>query len=81
VKGLILSRLNRVECGNLGDCKSVGSGVFELRFDLGPGYRVFFCHKNKMIYILGGSIKKSQKNAIKKAVKLKGEILKWKKTN
>ena len=30
---------NRVEAGNLGDCKPVGQGVTELRLDFGPGYR------------------------------------------
>ena len=32
----------RIESGNLGDHKSVGSGVWELRLDFGPGYRVYF---------------------------------------
>lgn len=32
-KAKIRARLDRVEAGNLGDCKSVGNGVFELRID------------------------------------------------
>ena len=36
----IVARLNRVALGNLGDVKSVGSGVSELRFAFGKGYRV-----------------------------------------
>lgn len=33
-------RIARMAAGNFGDCKSIGKGVFELRIDYGPGYRV-----------------------------------------
>lgn len=38
--------------GNLGDYKSVGSGVFELRIDSGPGYRVYFAESETTIVLL-----------------------------
>ena len=34
----IRARLERLEDGNLGDCQSVGEGVFELRIHFGAGY-------------------------------------------
>ncbi len=36
----IAHRIRSAEHGNFGDCESVGSGVFEVRVHVGPGYRV-----------------------------------------
>ncbi len=48
----ILVRLDRVRLGSLGDWKSVGEDVQELRIDIGPGYRVYFGQDAKSIVIL-----------------------------
>ncbi len=37
----ILARIVRVQAGNRGDWKALGAGLFELRIDTGPGYRVY----------------------------------------
>ena len=37
----IAARILRMQAGNRGDWKAVGEGVFELRIDTGPGYRVY----------------------------------------
>ena len=37
----IAARVLRMQAGNRGDWKTVGGGVFELRIDTGPGYRVY----------------------------------------
>ena len=52
----INARIRRIEeNGNYGDCEPVGSGVFELRFDFGPGYRVYFgIDANEIILLCGG---------------------------
>jgi putative addiction module killer protein len=62
----IISRLERVEDGNFGDCEPVGGGVFELRFiRTGPGYRVYFGGHDDMVIILGAGTKHSQAEDIK----------------
>ena len=67
-KAYILTRLTQVEGGNLGDFKSVGNGVLEMRIDYGPGYRLYFAKDGEAIVILliGGN-KSSQDYDIIKA--------------
>ena len=65
----IRSRLRRTEeSGNLGDHWSVGDGVFELRLQFGPGYRIYFgIIRNDTILLLRGGDKGSQRQDIAKA--------------
>jgi len=46
------ARLRRVTQGNLGDYRSIGEGVFELRIDYGPGYRIYFGQLGSTIVLL-----------------------------
>jgi putative addiction module killer protein len=65
----IETRLDRVLLGNLGDHHSVGEGVSELRFSFGPGYRIYYgLTEHKIILLLCGGDKSSQKKDIKKAI-------------
>ncbi len=68
----ILKRLMRISSGdNLGDFKSVGGGIFELRFHLNKGYRVYFMRKGEtIIVLLAGGSKATQERDIEKAKKL-----------
>jgi putative addiction module killer protein len=61
-------RLTRVKNGNLGDCSSVGDGVFELRFKNHSGFRVYFGYDgDTIIIILNGGDKDTQNRDIEKA--------------
>ncbi|MBV9387282.1 MAG: type II toxin-antitoxin system RelE/ParE family toxin [Chroococcidiopsidaceae cyanobacterium CP_BM_ER_R8_30] len=58
---IVQGRLARIRAGNFGDWKSVGSGVFELRIDYGPGYRVYFGRSGTTLVILiAGGDKRTQ---------------------
>ena len=48
----INARILRLAFGNLGDAKPVGEGVSEMRIDYGPGYRVYFTRRQRVIIVL-----------------------------
>ena len=58
----IAARLARMGAGNFGDCKPLSSGVWELRIDHGPGYRVYYAKAGKAIVLLliGGDKRRQQ---------------------
>ena len=61
-------RIARLRLGNLGDSKSVGQGVYELRVHFGPGYRIYYgLDGKKLVLLLCGGDKKTQKKDIEKA--------------
>lgn len=64
----IRNRLKRVESGNLGDYRSVGEGICELRIDYGPGYRIYFGQiGSTIVLLLCGGDKSTQEQDIIKA--------------
>ncbi len=55
------ARLARVRLGNVGDAHAVGRGVWELRLDYGPGYRVYYARSGPTtLLLLGGGDKTTQ---------------------
>jgi putative addiction module killer protein len=64
----IVRRIKRAAAGNFGGSKSVGGAVSELRIDHGPGYRVYYTRRGKVVVILlCGGDKRTQNKDIRKA--------------
>ena len=71
----IARRMERASAGNLGDIKSVGHGVSEMRIDVGAGYRIYFTIRDRMLLILlAGGNKSTQDADIRRAVTLVKEV-------
>jgi putative addiction module killer protein len=73
-KAAIVLRLKQVSVGQWGDVKSVGGGVSELRWHIGPGYRVYSTRQgDRIVLLLAGGDKTSQARDIAKAKALAKE--------
>jgi putative addiction module killer protein len=69
---VIMLRLDKVERGTLGDTRSVGEGVSELRIDHDAGYRIYYGligRRGEIVVLLNGGEKKTQEADIKQAKK------------
>lgn len=67
----VLTRIDRLEDGNPGNVRSVGEGVFEMKIDFGPGYRVYYIPRGQeiqeIIVLLCGGDKSTQEKDIRRA--------------
>lgn len=71
----IAARLRRVELGNFGDVKPVGSGVSGLRIDYGPGYRVYLTQRGlEVVILLAGGDKRTQSKDIEAAIEMAKQL-------
>jgi putative addiction module killer protein len=62
---IVARRIRRIAMGNLGDVKSLGDGISEVRIHHGPGYRVYFTRRgDTVIVLLCGGDKGSQSRDI-----------------
>ena len=61
--------------GSFGDQESVGDGVFELKIDYGPGYRVYYKKvMGNVVVLLCGGDKSTQEADIKRAKDILREL-------
>ncbi len=76
----IFARMDAAREGNFGDCRSVGEGVFEMRIDVGAGYRVYYAREDILVYLLlAGGDKRTQETDIRSAKKIWQQIQEEKK--
>ena len=71
-EAVILKRLARMRSGNFGDCKQIKGvrGIYELRIDYGPGYRIYYGKSGTtVVVLLVGGCKGSQSRDIAKATR------------
>lgn len=75
IKIKVLARLDRVENGNFGDFKQIGSNLFELRFFFGSGLRIYYTiQESRVLFLLAGGNKSTQSKDIERAAELLNEL-------
>ena len=68
IRSRVRARLDRVMTGNFGDIKLVATGIWEMRFHFGPGYRAYFgLDGTVLVILLCGGDKSTQDSDIKRA--------------
>jgi len=67
----IVARLRQAEAGNLGDWGAIHGGLSEIRIHFGPGYRLYFTRRGRvLVVVLCGGNKTTQARDIKRALGL-----------
>ena len=63
-------RIQRLSRGLFGNTKYLQDGVHELKFDFGPGYRIYFGKDgSRIVLLLCGGDKSTQKKDVRNAIK------------
>ena len=73
----INARLRNVSLGNMGDTRTVGDGLVEMRLHHGPGYRLYCLRDGDSVVVLCGGDKGSQQRDIERAGRLATD---WRRT-
>jgi len=70
-KARLIRRIEKAARGSLGDVRSLGGGIYEMREFFGPGWRMYYTIRgHTLIIMLGGGNKSTQTADIQKATKL-----------
>ena len=65
---IIRLRITQLRKGNFANCESLKGGLFEMKIDSGPGYRIYFAKvDNETVLLLWGGTKRKQDRDIEKA--------------
>lgn len=68
VRARVRTRIDRIVRGNFGDSRHLAEGVYELRLDFGPGYRIYYGRAGPVVVILlCGGDKSTQRADIDRA--------------
>lgn len=71
----IAARLRQAEAGSLGDWQPIEGGISEMRVHYGPGYRLYFVRRGRvLIVLLNAGDKSTQKRDIRHALKLASQL-------
>lgn len=63
--------IERMRFGNFGNSKPIGQGLSELKINYGAGFRIYYKNEhNKIVILLCGGDKSTQKDDIVKAYKI-----------
>jgi len=63
--------IERMRFGNFGNSKPIGQGLSELKINYGAGFRIYYKNEhNKIVILLCGGDKSTQKDDIVKAHKI-----------
>jgi putative addiction module killer protein len=72
---VIVKRIRSMSLGSLGETRSLMDGLFEAKIRYGPGFRLYFVNKGtKIIVVLCGGDKSTQKQDVKRAREMAKEI-------
>lgn len=64
-------RIERARLGNFGVWRELAEGVFEMKIDFGPGYRVYYgIHNDQIVVLIAGGDKSTQDRDIERAIAL-----------
>ncbi|MDR1433777.1 MAG: hypothetical protein LBI93_01290 [Endomicrobium sp.] len=69
----IIDAVNKISQGNTSSLKALRAGITEIKIHFGAGIRIYLVKENDCFYLIlwGGADKKSQREDIEKAIKIK----------